>query len=300
MKISLVSEAYKILIKASGIKKLNEDKKMFKTSLELVKYVNNRPHTLPSFVKRKVSCTHFKIEGMDCYTLKGSDQPTDRHIFYLHGGSYIMDMNMKHWRFCTKLAKELNCTVTIPLYPLAPNFTYALAFDKVLSSYKKIMNEESSKNLILMGDSAGGGFALALAELLQEKKLPQPQKIILISPWLDLTCSNPKIEEVKDLDPMLGVLGLIESGKTWAGNKDRNHYLLSPINGKLIGLAPITLIVGTHDILYPDAKHFNDLMVEANLPISYYEYPEMFHVFPLSSGPESKDAFTKIERAIYS
>jgi acetyl esterase/lipase len=94
-----------------------------------------------------------------------------------------------------------------------------------------------------MGDSAGGGFALALAQALLEKELPQPGNIILISPWLDITMTNPEIPAFEEKDPMLAVYGLAEIGKVYAGNTDPGHYMLSPINGPVVGLAPITLFM---------------------------------------------------------
>lgn len=142
-----------------------------------------------------------------------------------------------------------------------------------------------------MGDSAGGGFAPALAQLIFEKGLPQPKHIILLSPWLDITLDNPEINaSLEQTDPMLGIYGAVELGKLYAGDSDRKNYLLSPMYGKIKGLADITLFMGTQEILLPDGRKFKAIAKEEGVEIQYYEYPGMNHVFPVYPIPESKQA----------
>ncbi len=145
-----------------------------------------------------------------------------------------------------------------------------------------------------MGDSAGGGFALALAQLLLEKGLSQPGKIILLSPWLDITMKNPDAYVLEDKDPMLGIYGLIQMGKAYAGDTNLNHYLLSPINGKINGLGKISLFIGTHEVFLPDARRFRDIALSQGARINYFEYPKMNHIFVLYPIPEAKKATKEI------
>jgi acetyl esterase/lipase len=87
----------------------------------------------------------------------------------------------------------------------------------VVKLYKQMMQTNEAENMILMGDSAGGGFALALAQRLRDEHLPQPGKIILLSPWLDITLTNECIKSIDRIDPFLGIEGLLEAGKQYAG-----------------------------------------------------------------------------------
>src|SRR5699024_11021466 len=155
--------------------------------------------------------------------------------------------------------KKANVEIYVPIYPKAPNYQYKESFSKVLPLYNWILENSANENIILMGDSAGGGFALALAQLLLEKNLPQPQKIILLSPWLDITIENPAAHGLERRDPMLGIYSIIQMRKAYAGDTDLDHYMLSPINGNINGLGEITLFIGTHEVLLPDARKFRDI-----------------------------------------
>ena len=145
-----------------------------------------------------------------------------------------------------------------------------------------------------MGDSAGGGFALALAQKSKVDDIQQPRKIILLSPWLDISLGNPQIEEVDPFDPFLGVPGLRKAGAAYAGNSDPANFLLSPIYGPLQGLAQISLFIGSRDILVADARKLYRLATQQGTSINYREYESMLHVWMLLNFPESKKAQREI------
>lgn len=151
---------------------------------------------------------------------------------------------------------------------------------------------KKSSDMVLMGDSAGDELALALAQLLNERKIQQPGNIILISPWLDLSLANSEIQAIEKHDPFLGRSGAVEVGKMYAGNTDPLHYLLSPLYGELNRLAEITLFMGTYDILVADARKFVKIASEQGIDVSYFEVPKMIHVYPIFNFPEAKIAFT--------
>ena len=108
-------------------------------------------------------------------------------IIYIHGGAYVNEINMQHHLFCYLIAKKFDVCVLAPAYPLAPNHKALETYDLMLELYEKLVK---SHNIILMGDSAGGGFVLSFAQYLNFLKLPQPQKLIVFSPWVDISISN--------------------------------------------------------------------------------------------------------------
>jgi len=164
----------------------------------------------------------------------------------------------------------------------------------LMQIYKQIILDVKLKDIVIMGDSAGGGMSLALAELLNEKHLPQPGNIILISPALDMSLKNPEIHDVEKLDLILAVPALIDIGKWYGREKGSKHYLVSPIYGNLQNLGKISLFTGTNDILYPDAKKLKSIADEKGIKINYYEYPSMIHIWQLLFFPESKKAREQI------
>ncbi len=242
--------------------------------------------------------TTFILKPKDKQNEVNKVEMSSKQILYLHGGGYIHGFNLLHWQFLKTLAVDLNCTIIAPEYPLAPEFTFHDSFEMVIPLYKKLIDEAGSDNLILMGDSSGGGFALALAQKMDQEKYSMAQQLILISPWLDITLKNKDIAPLDSQDPILGIKGLRKAGKAYAGESDPENYLLSPINGNCEGLGKISIFIGTKDILVADTRKFKKMMDEKGIKINYFEYDDMLHVWPLFNLPESKLALKQIKYLI--
>lgn len=166
---------------------------------------------------------------------------TDIILLYIHGGSYIGGLYKEHWRIFRNLCNDLGCTIIAPDYPLAPKYTYIDVFNFMEPLYKKIIDMINTNNLILAGDSAGGGLALALAQKIGEQDINQPNKLILISPWLDLSMSNPEIDGVQKRDKVLNKAVLKIAGELYAGKDGMKKYLVNPINGPFNKLKNVTI-----------------------------------------------------------
>ena len=149
-----------------------------------------------------------------------------------------------------------------------------------------------------MGDSAGGGLALGLSLYFAKKKLPVPDKLILLSPWIDLKMDNPKIEEYLDIDPMLKIDELRVDAAYWANGKNLKDYRLSPIYGDLSVLKDVTVFCGTHEIFYPDMLRFMDKLKENKVKHKLYVGEGLNHVYPAFPIPEADEAIEKIARII--
>lgn len=236
----------------------------------------------------------FQVHGHNVFTLSPKKHPSCKHILYLHGGGYVQSFTRPHWEFLAFLVNHSNCTITAPDYPLAPTYTYKQAFAMVGDLYKTLIKKVNPQKFILMGDSAGGGFALALAQLMRNENIPQPSQVILLSPWLDVGLTNPAIKDIDPSDLFLGVEGLKLAGKAYAGSTHTDHYLLSPIYGPLEGLGKITIFIGSREILVADARKIKAMAVEKGVKLNYFEYPGMFHTWMLLNLPESKKAKKQI------
>jgi acetyl esterase/lipase len=248
----------------------------------------------PKIIQKRFDIVKKQINEYFYYVMKPLGKANEKQILYLHGGGYVYEINELHWGFLAKVSKALNCTITVPIYPLLPNHDGKEIFNMLVPIYKNLLSETHHKNIVIMGDSAGGGMCLALAELLKEKQLPQPGNIILISPELDMSFTNPEINQVENTDPILALTALTQIGKWYFSEKGPKYYLASPIYGDFTGLGKISLFAGTNDILYPDAKKFKEIAEKKGIKINYYEYPSMIHVWPLLMFPESKKAREQI------
>lgn len=220
---------------------------------------------------------------------------SNTHIIYLHGGAYVWQGACVHWQFIKELLRGLKQKVTYVDYPLAPEHTYQNTFKMLQEGFDRLTRQYPHDQFVLMGDSSGGGLALAFAQKLCKEKHPvQPREIILLSPWLDVTMSNPDIEKIEPADCILTRRGLEAAADRYAGGADKSIYLLSPINGSIKGLAHISIFTGTDDILWPDCRRFADKAKAEGGKISLMEYPGMPHTFMLFPLPQAGQVRHKI------
>ncbi|MCY1214215.1 alpha/beta hydrolase fold protein [compost metagenome] len=242
-----------------------------------------------------------RIAGMEVYTVQPRSGPAHgkaRHILYLHGGGYVFDIVSQHWDFVGKLVDALGCAVTVPVYPLAPEHTHRDVFAAMVPLWQALQQRYPGADLTVMGDSAGGGMALALAQVLRDSGQALPRRLVLMSPFLDATGDNPGIDALEPFDPMLSRPGGIECGRVYAGADPVTLPQVSPMRGVLRGLPPTTLFIGTHDILLPDCRKFRQMADEQGLALRYHEGEGMFHVWMLLPMPEADAAFAEIVRSV--
>ncbi len=212
------------------------------------------------------------------FTISPKDENVNikKTIFYLHGGAYMAEMTKEHWEFIEKLVNDTNAKVIIPDYPLAPKYSYKEVFEMIEPLYEQTINEVGTSNLIMLGDSAGGGLALSLMEKL-EKNARVPNKTILISPWLDVSMSNEAMKEVQKKDKNLNINTLKLAGKSYAKDIETTDYLVSPLYGDVSKLKYVTIFTGTNDILNPDVYELQKKAEEKNRNIEVKTYDGAAH-----------------------
>jgi epsilon-lactone hydrolase len=290
---SISSRMYTLGGKLLGIKKQNN--KAWSNAAGL----HAETSIAPKWIYKKYDVVTTSIGLHRTWFLKPQKNATEKHLLYLHGGAYVHGLSFRHWRFVAKFIDATNCTVVIPDYPLAPKHTATVVTDFALVLYKQILSITAAQNITIMGDSAGGGLSLSLAQLIRNENLQQPSNIILLSPWLDVSMSNPNITSaIEKNDPLLGKPGLIQAGKFYAGELDTKNELLSPIYGNIKNLAPITLFIGAKDIFITDCKSCLEKCKADNIEINYWEYTHMLHVWMLLYMPEAKLVYEEIIKII--
>lgn len=254
-----------------------------------------RTYTEPTRRQRlKYRVTQRDFRGHPVWTIAPKQNPGTKQIIYLHGGGFVNSFASQQWNFMCRLIDALDCTVTAPNYPHAPEYYVHDVFDFLLPLYDEVASVAGSASVIVMGDSSGGGIALALAQLLREKGREQPANVILLSPWLDASLSHPDVPVFDKIDPFLDMQGLKYAGALYARDVDLTNYLVSPVFGSLKNLAPISLFTGTRDILFPDCRKLRDRAEAEGVKLNYHEYEAMLHDWMLISLPESKQALREI------
>ncbi len=258
---------------------------------------SNREPVVIEKARFRMSLREEKLDALQAFIYNDQEHPAQT-VFYFHGGAYINQPNNQQTTMAARTAKETGAEVVLMVYPKEPVYNCATAYDLCLSYYLDYLDDNDCGKVVFMGDSAGGGLALGLAEVLQQDGNPGPEELILISPWVDLSMSNGELEDCLDLDPMLGIDGLRRMGEVWADGLPVTDARVSPLYGDLSGLCPVTLTTGTWEVLYPDtmllAQKLGDAGVDCNLIIG----ERMIHCYPICPIPEAKAAQSAIWTAI--
>jgi len=218
---------------------------------------------------------------------KNKDEKNNKTILYFHGGAYVAEATEEHWDFLAKLVNDTKATVIMPDYPLTPKYTYKDVLKMIEPVYKETITKVGAENLIVMGDSAGGGMALGLLEKLSQNNVEMPAKTFLISPWLDTTMSNPKIDEVQKNDKDLNKEKLYLAGVSYSRDlKQEEDYFVNPINGKFAKLKNIVIYTGTYDILNPDCHLLKEKAEKEGVNIEIKEYETAPHIWIVNNQDE--------------
>ena len=269
----------------------------FITKLENRTYPSPAP--VPGNFRRFANIQEYELQDRQVFTLSPLQNQQPIHIIYTHGGAYTQPLVIIHWFIIQELIRNLGATVTVPIYPLAPEYTHRDAFPFLKRVYQKVLDDFPAHKIVLCGDSAGGGLALAQAMHYRDLGLPIPHHIVLFSPWLDITLANPSAAELEPQDTLLGIPGLVQCGLWWAAGDDPRSPLLSPIYGDLVGLPPIELFIGTKELLLPDAQKLNALATEAGVILNLHQFPGAFHVFVAATfTPEAKHVFSQLTHVL--
>jgi monoterpene epsilon-lactone hydrolase len=247
------------------------------------------PSDPPAALRKRHDVTSRHVEGFACHTVAPRGRRAGRAAVYLHGGAYISEISPQHWTLISRMA-DAGVRVEVPSYGLAPQHTYREAYPFVTAVYRQLLEDVDASAITLAGDSAGGGLALGLAQTLDDAGLPQPRRIVLISPWLDLTLGHPDLAAVQPRDPWLSRDALIEVGKAWADGDDPTDPRLSPGNGPLAGLAPTDVYVGTHELCLPDVLRLQDRGRAEGAALHVTVCEGAVHVYPLVPVPEGRAA----------
>ncbi len=210
------------------------------------KRLNDKPSSRV-YEKHCISTRAFKERMV--WTISPKKHASEKYILYLHGGGYVNGFSGLHWQFMSNLVTALGCTVVAPDYPLTPEHQVQDTFDMVFPLYEELLIAADSSNLIVMGDSAGGGMGLALTMQARDKSIEQPSDLVLLSPWLDVTMINPDIK--KSISWIL--FSTFKDCSIWAkftrAKRTRHAYLL--IRQKFAYLCiPLHPSGGTFSLLY--------------------------------------------------
>lgn len=237
----------------------------------------------PTRVLKNIEVTRADVNGRPVYQVRPrllNGSKPEEHLLYLHGGAYVLDlMPHFHWPAIAKLANITGRTVTVPIYPIAPEHTYRAVFPFLLQVYRQMLAACDPSSIAFIGDSAGGGMAFALCHAVRDAGLPQPTDAVLLSPWMHVGLPDPDVPAIAKIDPFLNLDDLRAAGIRYAGGDPLDTPLVSPSMGPLDGLPRLTIFTGTHDVLNPDTRAFRRRAIAEGLDIGWHEREGALHVW---------------------
>ncbi len=199
-----------------------------------------------------------EFEGMPVWTLQSPGSSSGKTVVAVHGGAFIAHPNIFNWLDYAAMASDTGATVMVPIYPLVPQGTAGTVVPAMADLVSAQIDQHGAENVSVYGDSAGGDIALAAVQELVRRGDPVPSHMVLSSPGLDLTLSNPAIPLTND--PVLSgsVAHLHRIHQQWAGVLDLTDPLVSPLYGSLTGLPPTAVYAGSRDAVAPDVLVLQD------------------------------------------
>lgn len=237
----------------------------------------------------------FRVGGMQVFEVAPQDN-SKPIVLYIHGGAYLHNYNPLHWEAMAEWAETTGCGIVTPNYPLLYRYTVKDAFPLMLQLYRQLKERYPNKEIIIMGDSAGGGFSLALTqEVMKGDSIDLPNRLVLISPWVDVVGGDDALQEY---DTFLNLEVLRHVGTDWAGDIDPHDPMVSPLYGEMRGLPPTDLFAGTWETLYTDIVKTYEKMKSAGVDAHLHVKEKMGHVYPLWPCPEGKEARQEIGEII--
>ena len=214
---------------------------------------------------------------------------------FIPGGAFISGPGQHHWDSVKTIAQATGNSLWLCDYPKAPEHKILEISDNIDRVYQAALEEFPAAHISLIGDSAGGTLIAALTQRLIQKNSQLPKQIVLVSPVMDASMSNPAIDEIEQLDPMLSKLGVRSAKKMCAGKDDLGNVMISPINGNFKGFPKTIMFVAAHDVTYPDQLLAIQKLTAAGVDVEVVTGENMPHIWPfLPVMKEAKLALSAI------
>jgi acetyl esterase/lipase len=248
---------------------------------------------MPPKYNKRFNVKQWQAAGHDCVTLHPRSGKGTRHVLYFHGGGFVLPMLKPHWPLVAAMVEQTGASLTVPLYPVAPESSREVQDDVADAAFATLMNEWDVSDIIFSGDSAGGHMALALALRQVRNEGARPGKLVLFAPWLDVTMADEAARAVEPNDAMLRVEALRAMGAAWAGGADPKSAECRPLyapEAELAQLPPTQIFVGRHDMFVVDSRTFARRLNAAGGKAQLYEYAGSPHVFmAITNAREARD-----------
>nr|WP_294861086.1 alpha/beta hydrolase [uncultured Fluviicola sp.] len=220
------------------------------------------------------------IENVDCYWF-GNESLVNKPkiVVYLHGGGFVLGSIRSHQALVSHLSKQLSLPILFIEYSLAPEKPYPNAINDILSVYRHLLRQNPKADIIFMGDSAGGGLAVSTISRINEREMKPPAVMVLLSPQVDLSCSNESFITNAKSDPVLTQKFVQEYSNLYIG--DSKLAEANPIETMFGQFPPTLILVGSGEVLLDDSRSIYQKLIRQQVNAKLSIYDNQHHVWML-------------------
>lgn len=234
--------------------------------------------------------------GVRCLEVAIRGQEPGRQVLLFHGGGYMCGNPEGVRDLGSRLARAARARVLMPDYRLAPENPFPAAVDDGRTVYRFLLERgESPARLAVVGESAGGGLAMATLLAVKQDGLPLPAAAVTISAWVDMTVSGESIATKADVDPIASGDSLRMSAMAYLQGQEPTNPLASPLHGDLAGLPPLLIQVGSEEVLLDDSTRLADTARAAGVDVTLEVAPDLPHVYQYFASflPQAREAIDR-------
>jgi len=240
--------------------------------------------------------TPLDADGVRAVRIDVPEARMDCCILYLHGGGYIVGTEQLFRDFTWRIGKAARASVLYVDYRLAPEHPFPAAVEDASRAYHWLTQRIDPARIALVGESAGGGLALAMAHKLRDEGRPLPGAVAALSPWTDLALTGPSLASNAAHDPILDFERVQEIANHYLAGADARHPYASPLYGAASGLPPILFQVGGDELLRDDSVRMAEKLRAAGGEVEIEVWPRMPHAWHFYARiiPEARVAVDRV------
>lgn len=244
-----------------------------------------------------VTTTDVTIDRLAALWVRTPAVSEDRTVLYLHGGGYALGSPHVYRDLTSRIGRAAGARVLVPDYRLAPEHPFPAAVEDALTSYRWLLAGGASPDrIVIAGDSAGGGLALAVLVALRDRGQPLPAAGICQSPLVDMEGTGASMDTRAEIDPLLSRQAVQQIAAAYLAGTDPRNPLAAPLHADFAGLPPLLIQVGEREVLLDDALRVADRARAAGVDVTLQRFDGMPHVFQMFASflPEARDAIQRI------
>ena len=224
----------------------------------------------------------------------------DLAVLYLHGGGYFFGSPQTHRQLALGMAQHCRAPVFSLDYRLAPEHRCPAALEDAVAAFRWLSRTYPQRRIVIAGDSAGGGLAIATAVALREQGHALPAAIITFSPWTDLALTGASVEANDRRCAMFTAKGVREAAKFYLGDTDGRDPRASPLYADLSKLPPLLIFAGTDEVLRDDSTRFADKARQQGVDVELHVVAGVPHIWPIFARilPEGRQSLMQVENFV--